>query len=99
MTRLVGTRTRARAATMLLAAVSIAIGTAAPAASHGQIVQPPGHDEPVVSGPISKAWAQAHCNAASPAIVTEASNGVVAFPPGTALPCPDIPNPGGQVHP
>lgn len=63
------------------------------------MVQPPGQDEPTVTGPISKPWAQAHCHAASPAVVTDASGGVVSFPPGTALPCPDVENPGGQIHP
>jgi hypothetical protein len=66
---------------------------------HSQIVQPPSHDEPVVIGPISNAWAQAHCNSAAPAIVANASDGVVRFLPGAALPCPAIANPGGQIHP
>lgn len=88
-----------RTSATLLAALALSLVAAGPAGAHGQIIQPPAHDEPVVTGPISRAWAQAHCNAASPAIVTEASNGVVSFPPGRALPCPDEPNPGGQVHP
>ncbi|HEX5590736.1 MAG TPA: hypothetical protein VFX65_10640 [Candidatus Limnocylindrales bacterium] len=66
--------------------------------AHSQVVQPPSMDAPVVAGPISNPWAQAHCHAASPAIVDDASNGVVAFRPGAALPCPAVPNPGGQVH-
>lgn len=66
---------------------------------HSQVVQPPSHDEPVIVGPISKAWAQAHCNSAAPATVGTASDGVVRFLPGAALPCPAITNPGGQVHP
>ncbi len=72
---------------------------AGPVFGHSQIVQPPSHDEPVVVGPISNAWAQAHCNSAAPAIVANASDGVVRFLPGAALPCPAITNPGGQVHP
>ena len=76
---------------VLVAAVSVL--------GHSQIVQPPSHDEPVVVGPISKAWAQAHCNSAAPATVANASDGVVRFLPGAALPCPANPNPGGQVHP
>jgi hypothetical protein len=76
----------------------LALTIAGSALGHSQIVQPPSHDEPVVSGPISKAWAQAHCNANSPAIVADRSNGVVRFLPGAALPCPLIANPGGQVH-
>lgn len=83
----------------LLGAAAVSVVFAVPAAAHGQVVQPPSKDAPVVTGPISKAWAQAHCNAASPAIVADASNGVVAFPPGAALPCPPVPNPGGHVHP
>lgn len=67
--------------------------------AHSQIVQPPSHDDPVVIGPISKAWAQAHCNASAPAIVADRSDGVVRFLPGAALPCPAIANPGGHVHP
>lgn len=79
---------------------SLLVLTAAGSAlGHSQIVQPPSHDDPIVSGPISKAWAQAHCNAAAPAVVAERSGGVVRFTPGTALPCAAIANPGGQVHP
>jgi hypothetical protein len=77
----------------------LVLAVAASALGHSQIVQPPSHDEPVVIGPISKAWAQAHCNASSPAIVADRSDGVVRFLPGAALPCPPIANPGGQVHP
>jgi hypothetical protein len=68
--------------------------------AHTQTVTPRGlGGEEVVTGPISKNWAQAHCNAASPAIVTEASGGVMVFTPDEALPCPPVENPGGQVHP
>jgi hypothetical protein len=66
--------------------------------AHSQVVTPPSSDEPVVSGPISNPWAQAHCNAASPAIIADRSNGVVQFLPAAALPCPAVANPGGQVH-
>jgi hypothetical protein len=66
--------------------------------AHAQIVSPPGQDGAVVSGPISNAWAQAHCNAASPAIIADRSGGVVQFLPAATLPCPAVPNPGGQVH-
>lgn len=81
------------AATLILLALATA-----PVAAHSQTVQPPSQDAPVVSGPISNPWAQAHCNAASPAIVADRSNGVVSFLPAAALPCPAIPNPGGQIH-
>jgi hypothetical protein len=79
---------------------TVMIGLAAlPAAAHSQLVQPPSKDAPVVAGPISNAWAQAHCHAASPGLVAERSNGVVQFIPAGALPCSPVPNPGGQVHP
>lgn len=81
-------------------ACTVLIGLAAlPAEAHSQLVQPPSKDAPVVAGPISNAWAQAHCHAASPAIVAESSNGVVQFVPAGPLPCPPVSNPGGQVHP
>lgn len=67
--------------------------------SHSQIVHPPSLDEPVVVGPISRAWAQAHCNANSPALIADRSGGVVQFLPGAPKACLPISNPGGQVHP
>jgi hypothetical protein len=79
-------------------ALLLAAAVAGPAAAHSQTVLPPPKDAPVVSGPISKAWGQAHCNAAAPAIVADSSNGVVSFRPAAALPCPLVENPGGQVH-
>lgn len=88
-----------RALGTTVASLALLLGSAGVAAGHGQTVQPPPHDEPVVSGPISNAWAQAHCNAASPGLVAEASKGVMTFTPAGALPCPAVPNPGGQVHP
>lgn len=79
---------------------AIAIGTlmVGPVAAHSQTVRPPSHDEPVVSGPISNPWAQAHCHATSPTLVADRSNGVVSFTPATVLACPAVPNPGGRVH-
>lgn len=74
------------------------LSAAGPVAAHSQTVVPPSKDAPVVSGPISNPWAQAHCHAASPAIVADRSNGVVSFLPAGALPCPAVPNPGGEVH-
>jgi len=71
--------------------------SATAAAAHSQTVDPNGNGDGFTR-PISKAWAQAHCNAASPAVVSEASDGVVAFNPAAVLPCPLVPNPGGQVH-
>jgi hypothetical protein len=82
-----------------IAALALLALTAPSAMAHSQTVQPPSHESPVVSGPISKAWAQAHCYAQSPAVVAEASGGVVSFNPPGVLPCPATPNPGGQVHP
>jgi hypothetical protein len=79
-------------------ALAAALAVAAPAAAHSQTVTPAGWDEPVVIGPISKGWAQAHCHAMSPSVVSGASNGVVVFTPAAALPCPaNVTNPGGQV--
>lgn len=76
---------------------TIVIGTGAPALAHSQTVQPPGKD-PVVTGPISKAWARAHCESQAPAVVSPASGGVVSFLPVEAI-CYPVANPGGQVHP
>lgn len=89
---------RRRALALTATGVVLVVGMAGPASAHTKIIQPPAHEDPVVSGPISQPWAQAHCNAASPEVVYEAS-GVVQFAPGTALPCPPVANPGGQVHP
>lgn len=87
-----------RALAAAASASILALAVAGSALGHSQTVQPPPLDEPVVIGPISRAWAQAHCNASSPAIVADRSGGVVRFLPGAALPCPLIANPGGQVH-
>jgi hypothetical protein len=65
---------------------------------HSQTVTPPGIGEAVVQGPISNPWAQAHCTAAAPGVVADSSNGVVQFLPAAALPCPLVPNPGGEIH-
>jgi hypothetical protein len=82
----------------LCLALAAAIAVAAPAAAHSQTVTPPSSDAPVVIGPISKGWAQAHCHAMAPAVVAGASGGVVVFTPAAALPCPaSVTNPGGQV--
>ncbi len=76
----------------------LTLASASALLAHSQIVTPPPADDPVVMGPISNPWAQAHCNAASPAIVADRSKGVVQFLPAAALPCPAVANPGGQVH-
>lgn len=89
---------RTRLIASLTAALILTAASAPAALGHSQKVTPPGVGEAVVDGPISNPWAQAHCNASSPAIVAERSNGVVQFLPATALPCPPIANPGGQVH-
>lgn len=82
----------------LLGASLLALLIAGSALAHTQTVNPAGSGEGFSDRPISRAWAQAHCNAASPALVGEASDGVVQFKPPTALTCPAVPNPGGQVH-
>lgn len=84
---------------MLATATAFGLILALPAGAHTQSVTPPGSTEPVVQGPISNAWAQAHCNAESPAVTGDASGGVVVFNPQEALPCPATANPGGKVHP
>lgn len=81
----------------MVAMVAIGFGASHQATAHSKIIQPPSMDEPVVSGPISKAWAQAHCNAASPEVL--GSDHVVGFAPYASLPCPAVANPGGQVNP
>jgi hypothetical protein len=94
---------RVSVATLARASLPAAVATivlalaAPPAGAHTQIVTPPSKDEPVVQGPISKPWAQAHCNAAAPEVL--GSDSVVGFAPYQALPCPPASNPGGQVHP
>lgn len=85
-------------AVSLLLASMLSLLSAGALLAHSQVVTPPGRDVPVVSGPISNPWAQAHCNAASPAIIADRSKGVVQFLPAAALPCPLVANPGGQVH-
>lgn len=88
-----------RALRMGTVAMGLLVLTSGPALAHSQTVRPPGQDGPVVQGPISKAWAQAHCNAQAPYVTGEASDGVVVFSPQQALPCPAVANPGGQIHP
>lgn len=70
--------------------------TAGATMAHGLSVTPPGQDDPVVSGPVSRGWALAHCRAAAPEKATAASP-VVAFNPPSQLGCPTSANPGGQV--
>lgn len=93
MTHIVALFTRALAAAVVVLALS-----AGSLLAHSQTVTPPGIGDPVVTGPISNPWAQAHCNSAAPAIVADRSGGVVQFMPAAALPCPAVPNPGDRVH-
>ena len=79
----------------VIASVS-ALALAAGASAHGIIVTPPGQTDPVVSQPVSQPFAQAHCHAQSPAVLSD-SPAAAQFVPGAALPCPGVPNPGGQV--
>jgi hypothetical protein len=85
---------RAAAGIAVLLALSATNVTA-----HSITVTPSGEGDGFGPRPISKAWAQAHCNAASPGLVADASSGVVQFLPAGALTCPAVANPGGQVHP
>jgi hypothetical protein len=78
----------------VMATLVLVVGTVA---AHSQTVDPNGGDGGFVK-PIARPWIQGHCRAAAPAVVSDASDGVVAFNPPTALPCSDaITNPGGQV--
>jgi hypothetical protein len=90
------TRIGSKITRALLLAATMLVLSVATAAAHTQTVTPNGEG---FTKPISKAWAQAHCNAQSPAIVADASGGVVQFLPAAALPCPTVANPGGQIHP
>jgi hypothetical protein len=81
----------------LVAALALLAAMAIPVAAHSQTVTPAGQDAAVVSGPIARPWIQGHCKAAAPAVVAEASNGVVVFTPQSALPCTGVLNPGGQT--
>jgi len=90
-------RTVTRLVRALVGASLLTLLIAGSALAHTQSVNPNGNGAGFTR-PISNPWAQAHCHAASPAIVGEASNGVVQFLPAAALPCPAVPNPGGQVH-
>jgi hypothetical protein len=92
-------RIAARVAVSAVGATMLLASSGGLAFAHSQTVTPPGlGGEEVVSGPISKGWAQAHCQSNAPAVVAEASDGVVTFLPVTAL-CGPVENPGGQVHP
>ncbi len=73
-----------------------ALALAGSASAHALIVTPPGQDGAVVSQPVSKPYAQAHCHAQSPAELSD-SPAAARFTPGAALPCPPVPNPGGQT--
>ncbi len=66
------------------------------ASAHRLIVTAPGHDEPVVDQPVSTSFAQAHCHAQSPAVLSETPS-AAEFAPAAALPCPAVENPGGQL--
>lgn len=75
-----------------------ALAVSATASGHVQTVAPPGQDEPVIlNDPIAQPWVQGHCYAQAPAMSGEASGGVASFSPAAALPCPPVPNPGGQA--
>jgi hypothetical protein len=97
--RILARRALTRIAAAAAAITLVAVGSVAVASAHSQTVTPPGQDGPTVTGPISKSWAQAHCNSNAPSVVALASGGVVVFSPAAALPCPPVENPGGQIHP
>jgi hypothetical protein len=66
------------------------------ASAHSLTVQPPSHDQPVFSSPISTGWAHAHCEAAAPAVATDASAVITFSPPQALGGCPVVPPPGHQ---
>jgi hypothetical protein len=85
-------------ALVIASVCALALSLAPAASGHTQTVAPPGLDEPVIfMDPIAQPWIQGHCRAAAPAVSFEASGGVAGFFPNEALPCPPVPNPGGQT--
>lgn len=92
-------RLASRFSRALLAATMVLALGAGSAAAHLQTVTPNGNSDGFGPRPVSRSWAQAHCNANSPSHIAESSNGVVQFTPAGPRDCDEIPNPGGQVHP
>ena len=80
-----------------VAAIGLTAALVTPVAAHSHTVDPNGNGEGFTK-PVSKPWAQAHCNAQSPEVLAEV-NAASWFNPAAALPCPAVENPGGQVHP
>lgn len=74
-------RALARAAATATLLLSMSVATAA---AHTQTVDPTGNGDGFTK-PISNPWAMAHCQAASPVIVADASGGVVQFNPARAF--------------
>lgn len=96
---LAGRTVRRRSLAVGVGVVTLLGLSATPASAHRLTIQPPGADGPVVDQAVSNAWAQAHCHAQSPATTHETSGGVVVFTPQGVFACPEVANPGGQVHP
>lgn len=71
------TRSLARAAGIATMLLALAAGGVA---AHTQTVTPEGNADARTHG-VSRPWAQAHCQAASPLLVADRSNGVVRFNP------------------
>lgn len=76
------TSTIRRAAGAAAAMLALSAGAAA---AHSQTVDPNGSGDGFVNRPISRPWAMAHCQAASPLLVADASGGVVQFNPARAF--------------
>jgi len=66
------------------------------ASAHTLTVIPTGKDPVHLNRPVAQPWVQGHCRAQAPAELAD-SPGVAQFTPGGALPCPPVPNPGGQI--
>lgn len=80
-----------RLGTALVTATIVAVTATASAAAHSQTIDPNGNG-PTRTKPVSRAWAQAHCNARSPEILaTTAAHAANSFTPAASLPCPTEP--------
>lgn len=88
-----------RVARAVMASAMLLALSSATVAAHQVVITPNGNGDGFGPLPISKVWAQAHCNASSPSHIADSSKGVVQFLPASPKPCDPIANPGGQIHP
>lgn len=71
-------------ATALVTATMLVAMSVAVTSAHSQTVDPNGHGDGFTK-PISNPWAMAHCQAASPLLIADASKGVVQFTPARSF--------------